>query len=224
MTPQTTLVPGYAWVPPDYVYQPKQVDRPSAQDLKTMREEQIERMVEALTRGPCTITLLQEISGMGKTTVQKWVYGNNRVTSCELPDELEQQPRMKDMGRADVVEPADPALIESAKAAARKGRTQFSAWWKAQTKEARAQVSAHMTELQALCEAADSAKTIDAAPAQAAQDVPEVALDTVVKKLKAATNMDALDVALSWASELTSEDEVKQCEAIYAERQLELGA
>ena len=88
MTPQTTLVPGFAWVPKDYTYVPKEPPRTAFQEQQALREERRESMLTALRRGPCTIKLLQEISGLSKSVVQRFVSENKQVKGCRVSAEL----------------------------------------------------------------------------------------------------------------------------------------
>lgn len=74
------------------------------------------------------------------------------------PEEVEAMPRVeRDMGAAEVIEPAMPAgLLESAQTAAMDGTEAFRAYWKSASHEARAALRDHIPSLKAAAEAADN--------------------------------------------------------------------
>jgi len=74
------------------------------------------------------------------------------------PEEVEAMPRVeRDMGAAEVIEPAMPAgLLESAQTAAMEGTEAFRAYWKSASHEARAALRDHIPSLKAAAEAADT--------------------------------------------------------------------
>lgn len=69
--------------------------------------------------------------------------------------------QLRQMGAADVVEPAGPSeqLLTAARAAASKGRESFAAWWKAATPDQREQLRNHIAELQDTVRKAEAPKT-----------------------------------------------------------------
>lgn len=121
-------------------------------------------------------------------------------------------------------------LIDKARVAADAGRDNFAAWWKACTPEERASLRDQMADLKARTEKADAARTVDAPKANAEQPTkaeppadPVVTFDTVMAKLNAANNLDALYVAGDWIGEVQDADHRSILTARFDELQAAFG-
>jgi hypothetical protein len=129
----------------------------------------------------------------------------------------------KDMGKADVVEPAaGPALIATAEAAAAKGMAGYQEFWKTASKEDRKLLAGEHERLKATASEVDKARTVEQPKAQAAADTGEVTAEQVLAKINAATNEDALYVAADWINAITDNAEVAKLNARFDERLEEL--
>jgi hypothetical protein len=131
----------------------------------------------------------------------------------------------KDMGKAEVVEPAaGPALIATAEAAAAKGMAGYQEFWKTASKEDRKLLAGEHERLKATASEVDKSRTVEqpAAKAAAAADTGEVTADQVLAKLNAATNEDALLIAGDWINAITDNDAVKTLNERFDERLAEL--
>jgi hypothetical protein len=131
----------------------------------------------------------------------------------------------KDMGKADVVEPAAPtasqALIDQAEAAAAQGMAGYQAFWQQASKEDRKLLAGEHERLKAEAAAVDKARTVEQPKAQAA-DTGEVTADQVLAKINAATNEDALLISGDWINAITDNEAVKALNKRFDERLAEL--
>ncbi len=77
-------------------------------------------------------------------------------------------------------------LLEAARAAADKGRDEFARWWKAATPADRGSLRDHMADLKLRTEAADAARTVEAAQPEPEPEQPKPAADPWLADLDAA--------------------------------------
>lgn len=143
------------------------------------------------------------------------------------PDEImESAPR--DMGQADVVTstPAVPdSLLSTAQAAADQGVAAYQKFWSATGAENRKTLAGEHTRLKGEATAVDAARTVDQPTAgEQAAATGEITLASVLDRINAAKNEDALNVAMDWANGLADPEEKKQAEARYEARLQELRA
>lgn len=133
----------------------------------------------------------------------------------------------KDMGKAEVVEPAAPtasqALVGEAQAAADKGMTGYQAFWQQASKEDRKLLAGEHERLKAEALAVDKARTVEPTKAAAkADETGEVTAEQVLAKINAAANEDALLIAADWINALTDNEAVKALNKRFDERLAEL--
>lgn len=134
----------------------------------------------------------------------------------------------RDMGPAQTVRPEIPEdLLNQAHEAAEHGVAAYQKFWKSTGQENRKLLAGEHEHLKAAAVAADSSRTVDqetgeinqeqpAAPAAAAAPV-EITFESVLKKLNAAKNEDALNIAMDWANEVKDPEQVKALSARYDE-------
>jgi hypothetical protein len=131
----------------------------------------------------------------------------------------------KDMGKAEVVEPAaSPTLIAAAEAAAANGMAGYQEFWRSASKEDRKLLAGEHERLKAEAKAVDDTRTVEQPAAQeaAASETGEVTADQVLAKINAAENEDALYVAADWINAITNNAEVERLNARFDERLAEL--
>ena len=132
----------------------------------------------------------------------------------------------KDMGKADVVEPAAPSpsaeLLKQANEAAAGGATSYQKFWSDTGKDNRKLLAGEHERLKATAADVDKARTVEQPTKQAAADTGEVTADQVLAKLNAATNEDALLIAGDWINAITDNEAVKTLNARFDERLAEL--
>jgi hypothetical protein len=131
----------------------------------------------------------------------------------------------KDMGKADVVEPAAPSpsaeLLKQANEAAAGGATSYQKFWSDTGKDNRKLLAGEHERLKATAADVDKARTVEQPAAQAA-DTGEVTADQVLAKINEAKNEDALYVAADWINAITDNAEVAKLNARFDERLAEL--
>lgn len=132
----------------------------------------------------------------------------------------------KDMGKAEVVEPAAPtasqALIDQAEAAAARGMPGYQAFWQQASKEDRKLLASEHERLKAEAAAVDKARTVEQPAAKAADPTGEVTAADVLAKINAAANEDALFIAADWINAITDNEAVKALNQRFDERLAEL--
>ena len=145
-----------------------------------------------------------------------------------MAEEVMDMPR--DMGQAEEVsKPAIPAaLLADARGAAEKGVAAYQEFWKAAGAEARKTLAGEHPKLKQWAIDADKARTTEA-PVIDPQDNPEaggasgeVTLESVLAKINAAKNEDALNVAADWANALASDADKKTAGDRYDARLAEM--
>lgn len=147
------------------------------------------------------------------------------IASQPTAEEMEGKPMQPDAPVVPDVRPtASDDLIAKARKAADGGRETFAAWWKACTPDERASLRDQMADLKARTEKSDAARTVEA-PAHAAEKPadPIVTFDTVMAKLTAAANLDALYVAGDWIGEVPDPEQRATLAAKFDELQAEFG-
>jgi len=161
------------------------------------------------------------------------------ILGIYTPDEIQEQPE-KFMGTADeVVPPAGPQangippeLRQAALDAAKGGVKAFQAWFRTLSQDQRTLIGPMRPECEEIWTKADKERTIDNPPASQAStahpkaqaDIPTVTIKSVMDRMNAARNMDALDVAFDWANELTDQSEISQAQQLYDARKAQLGS
>jgi hypothetical protein len=134
----------------------------------------------------------------------------------------------KDMGKADVVEPAAPSpsaeLLKQANEAAAGGATSYQKFWSDTGKDNRKLLAGEHERLKATAADVDKARTVEQPAKQAADDAGEVTADQVLAKINEAKNEDALYVAADWINAITDNSEVAKLYARFDERLAELRA
>jgi hypothetical protein len=129
----------------------------------------------------------------------------------------------KDMGKAEVVEPAaSPALIAAAESAAAKGMAGYQEFWKTASREDRKLLAGEHERLKATAEDVDKARTVEQPAEKAAADTGEVTAEQVLAKINAADSEYALYVAADWINAITDNEAVKSLNARFDERLAEL--
>lgn len=136
------------------------------------------------------------------------------------PDEIEPAPR--DMGRAEVLEPViPPELLQQSQVAAADGVQAYQKFWAATGKENRAILASVHDDNKATAQAADQSRTVENAPeakkTTAETVAPKVTYATVMQKMIAAKNEDALNVAADWIGEIDDAGQRKELSAKFDE-------
>lgn len=89
------------------------------------------------------------------------------ILGVYTPDELMTAPGPKDMGAAEVVEPANGAsadLLDAARSHADRGAETFKEWWKSIDRTSRDALKPEIDDLKARTEKADAARTVEEEP------------------------------------------------------------
>lgn len=133
----------------------------------------------------------------------------------------------RDMGPAVEVGPAiPPELLQAAQEAADAGTAAYQKFWTAAGADGRKTLAAKHPGLKQRAVDADAARTTDATPTAQAQqpDTGEITLASVLDRINAAKNEDALNVAMDWANGLAEPGDKQQAEARYDARLQEMRA
>ncbi len=170
---------------------------------------------------------------------KRWtnLYAPDVILGVYTPDEIVEQPE-KFMGAAEVVQQADVKekgipqdLRHAALEASKGGVKSFQAWFRTISPDQRSLLGPMRPECEEIWVKADQERTIDNTPpaqTNAAKqnppaDIPAVTINTVIDRMNAARNMDALDVAFDWANELTDKGELAQAQQLYDTRKAQFG-
>lgn len=171
---------------------------------------------------------------------KRWarLYAPDVILGVYTPDEFEQSSATREMGPADVVSHWTPELLAAGKEAASKGAKAYGDFWKntvsPDMRNKLVNTSEHAS-FKDIAVAADKARTVETPepeakkPAPAAEPTekpasetstgaPEVTYESLLERLNAATNEDAMYVVMDWANELGDKDQIKALEARFDER------
>ena len=147
------------------------------------------------------------------------------ILGVYTPDEFE-QPAPRDMGQAQVVQPAGASLelVERAEAAAAQGVTAFREFWRTMTSDERKQINKDdRNRYQEIATRADASRTVDTSPAF--PPMPEQpagkSFEEIMQMLCSAQTEDALYVAADWISG-DDQEQVKLLDAKFQERLVQI--
>lgn len=150
---------------------------------------------------------------LGYLQVKNWarLFCPGAILGVYTPDELQEAPTNKFMGPAQQVAPAVPdALLAQANTAAALGVAEYQKFWKGTGQDNRKLLAVEHERLKIAAIEADASRTVDQdtgevtqKQATVAQAAPvEVTYESVLAKLNAAKNEDALNVAADWINEV----------------------
>lgn len=171
---------------------------------------------------------------IGYLAVKRWarLYTPDVILGVYTPDEFD-EPQPKNMGAAEVIRQDVPvALQQAAKEAAAKGVAAYQKFWADTGADNRKLLAELHPGLKQQAIDADRSRTVDtpatAAPAPVAsatadQDPPAVTYASVMDKLLAAKNLDALFVAADWIAEVPEPGQRDELNAKFEELQAKFG-
>jgi hypothetical protein len=136
-----------------------------------------------------------------------------------VAEEVMDMPR--DMGQVETVKPETPdALRKQAEAAAEQGVAAYQKFWKAAGPDNRKLLAGEHDRLKEVAIAADAGRTVDQTTGEitgTTAPVSSVTYESVLAKLNAAKNEDALNIAMDWSNEVSDPEQVKALGARYEE-------
>jgi hypothetical protein len=145
-----------------------------------------------------------------------------------IPDELETASIPRDMGPAEVLNPTVPLeLLNNANAAAAKGVAAYQAFWKAAGQDTRKLLAGEHERLKGVAFETDKNRTVETSkPVATNQSTGEITTtaEEVLKKINAAKNEDALNIAADWMNALPEDVPRDALNSRYDERLAEMRA
>lgn len=142
--------------------------------------------------------------------VKRWarLFTPDVILGVYTPDELEEiapPAKAKNMGDADVIPKVPAALLAEAEAAAKKGVSEYQKFWSATGQENRKLLAPQHEGFKATAIDADSARTVDVTPTDAAK--PAAEMDGLIADLDAAADggLDSFESAWQSLSQATKD-------------------